>query len=127
MLLVWADPFAAWFATACNIEDGRPVFLDAFAAVVWGAVPAPGPRYMASIVGRRAAPKGVDKKSVGKSKEKQDESNNDDDVSSNNAPLMKDGIVPPVRNPMQSFVNELQLKSGSKIRYWMVERDDEST
>ena len=28
-----------------------------------------------------------------------------------NAPLIHDGIDPPVRNPMQSFVKELQLKS----------------
>ena len=27
------------------------------------------------------------------------------------APLIHDGIDPPVRNPMQSFVKELQLKS----------------
>ena len=27
-----------------------------------------------------------------------------------NAPLIHDGIDPPVRNPMQSFVKELQLK-----------------
>ena len=27
-------------------------------------------------------------------------------------PLIHAGIDPPVRNPMQSFVNELQLKSG---------------
>jgi hypothetical protein len=28
-----------------------------------------------------------------------------------NAPLIHDGIDPPVKNPMQSFVKELQLKS----------------
>ena len=65
--VVRADPFAAWLATVCNIEDASCGFTDVFAAVVGGAVPDPGRRYMASIVGRRAAPKGVDKKSVGKS------------------------------------------------------------
>jgi hypothetical protein len=72
---------------------------------------------MASIVGRSAAPKGVERKSEGKSNhvkyrlamgvyrrrgERQEE---------RNAPLIHDGIDPPVRNPMQSFVKELQLKS----------------
>lgn len=38
-----------------------------FAADVGGAVSGPGGRYIASIVGRIAAPKGVDKKSVGRS------------------------------------------------------------
>jgi hypothetical protein len=28
-----------------------------------------------------------------------------------NVPLIHDGIDPPVRNPIQSFVKELQLKS----------------
>ncbi len=31
------------------------------------------------------------------------------------APLIHDGIDPPVRNPMQSFVKELQLKSTRSI------------
>lgn len=47
---------------------------------------------MLSMVGRRAAPNGVERKSDGRS-------------------LIHDGIEEPVRKPTQSFVNELQLKS----------------
>lgn len=84
-----------------------------FAADVGGAVP--GGRYMASIVGRIAAPKGVDKKSVGKSIQREKIGQVLSNVVAQiDAPLMKDGIVPPVKNPTQSLVNELQLKSSSK-------------
>ena len=33
-----------------------------------------------------------------------------------NAPLIHEGIDPPVRNPMQSFVKELQLKSTRGLK-----------
>ena len=96
------------------MEDASCGFWGVFVAVVGGVVP--GGRYIASIVGRIAAPKGVDKKSAGKSKGKKIL-----DiirwVVQMTAPLIKDGIVPPVRNPIQSFVNELQLKSSSKKHY----------
>ena len=49
------------------MEDASCGFGGVFAADVGGAVSDPGGRYIASIVGRIAAPKGVDKKSVGKS------------------------------------------------------------
>lgn len=49
-------------ATASRIEDDR-------SGVTSGGCVEPGRLYMASIVGRRAAPKGVERKSVGKSKE----------------------------------------------------------
>ena len=41
---------------------------------------------------------------------------------SKDAPLIKDGIVPPVKNPTQSFVNELQLKSSSKNNFIVKEQ-----
>ena len=67
---------------------------------------------MASMVGRSAAPRGVERKSAGRSncvnvclvKETGKKVKT-------NAPLIHAGIDPPVRNPMQSFVKELQLKS----------------
>jgi hypothetical protein len=72
---------------------------------------------MESIVGRRAAPSGVERKSEGRSgmiiwldaecKERRI------------VPLINDGIDPPVRNPIQSLVNELQLKSA-KVKQVMI-------
>lgn len=65
---------------------------------------------MASMVGRRAAPKGVDKKSLGRSIH--DRSNKVPRTEKKTrVPLMKVGIDPPVRKPTTSLVNELQLKS----------------
>ena len=67
---------------------------------------------MASMVGRSAAPRGVERKSAGRSDcvnvclVKGTEKNGN-----TNAPLIHAGIDPPVKNPMQSFVKELQLKS----------------
>ena len=67
---------------------------------------------MASMVGRSAAPRGVERKSAGRSncvkirlvKEAGKKVKT-------TAPLIHAGIDPPVRNPTQSFVKELQLKS----------------
>ena len=56
-----------------------------------GVDEADGARNMASMVGRRAAPKGVERKSAGRS-------------------LMKSGMAQPVRKPTASLVKELQLK-----------------
>ena len=66
---------------------------------------------MPSIIGRRAAPRGVDKKSVGKSVEKHRFDPLSSIFFSMNLPLIKAGIDLPVKNPTQSSVNELQLKS----------------
>ena len=54
-------PEAVREATACRSVDA----ISAFDA--WGIAPGTGRRYMLSMVGLRAAPKGVDKKSVGRS------------------------------------------------------------
>lgn len=69
---------------------------------------------MESMVGRNAAPKGVDRKSEGRSVWWFRSHISEDNESRilRNAPLTHDGIDPPVRNPMQSFVKELQLKSS---------------
>ena len=69
---------------------------------------------MASMLGRNAAPRGVERKSAGRS----------DSFEyiflamgglratrKRNAPLIHEGMDPPVRKPIQSFVKELQLKS----------------
>ena len=81
---------------------------------------------IASIVGRSAAPRGVERKSAGRSncgiclfsdgrlKRKETGKMGMGEAQGQgkrNAPLIHDGIDPPVRNPMQSFVKELQLKS----------------
>jgi hypothetical protein len=68
---------------------------------------------MASIVGRRAAPKGVDRKSEGRSVGSQQLLPSRSRRSF--VLLMKSGIEPPVRKPIQSFVNELQLKSAETV------------
>ena len=82
-----------------------------FAAGAAGALPDLGRPYIASIVGRIAAPKGVDMKSVGRSIQRGKLIKYHLVTLFNDAPLIKAGIVPPVKNPIQSFVNELQLKS----------------
>ena len=67
----------AWEATACSRAEARAGLGDADAAC-WraaglgagggvGAAPGVGRRNIASIVGRRAAPKGVERKSEGRS------------------------------------------------------------
>ena len=92
-------------------------FGEAFAADTEGGgtgAPGGGRRYIASMVGRNAAPNGVDRKSVGRSKEI--ESLYSLEMVNGNLPLIKGGIVLPVRKPIQSSVNELQLKSKSKDR-----------
>ena len=66
---------------------------------------------MASIVGRSAVPKGVERKSEGRSNHVKYRLRDGKEVQKRNAPLIHDGIDPPVKNPMQSFVKELQLKS----------------
>lgn len=57
---------AARDATAWRRVDAKSG-LDAGGAPAGGIAPATGRRYMLSIVGRRAAPNGVDRKSVGRS------------------------------------------------------------
>jgi hypothetical protein len=80
----FGEACAAALADGTGIVDGDPGM---------GAV---GPRRnILSIVGRRAAPKGVERKSDGRS-------------------LIHEGIDPPVRKPIQSFVKELQLKSKQR-------------
>jgi len=95
------EPLAA---RACNMDEAncefRPPAVGPISRGVEGVdglgmtvgVCAVGRRNIPSIVGRRAAPKGVERKSAGRS-------------------LIHGGMDPPVRNPMQSFVKELQLKS----------------
>ena len=102
-------------ATAWRIEAASCGFGEAFAAGTEGGgtgAPGDGRRYIASIVGRNAAPNGVDRKSVGRSKEM--ESLYSLEMVNGHLPLIKGGIVLPVRKPTQSSVNELQLKSKSK-------------
>ena len=61
-------PDAARSATACRRADVRSGFGAACAGgAAKGGAPAVGRLNMASMVGRRAAPKGVDKKSAGRS------------------------------------------------------------
>ena len=73
---------------------------------------APGGLNIASIVGRSAAPKGVERKSEGRSKHVANECLRETGRrQARNVPLIHDGIDSPVKNPMQSFVKELQLKS----------------
>ena len=67
---------------------------------------------MASMVGRSAAPRGVERNSAARSDcvnicSVKETGNN----GKTNAPLIHARIDPPVRDPMQSFVKELQLKS----------------
>lgn len=68
--------------------------------------------YIASIVGLREAPKGVERKSVGRSVDKYIDLRRF--TTSQFSPLMKSGIELPVKKPTTSFVNELQLKSGQE-------------
>lgn len=99
---------AAWAATAWRIEAVRSGF--GVAGVATGAAPGEGRRYILSIVGLRAAPKGVARKSVGKSTSDTASVWGDQGIYIFK-PLIKAGMDPPVRNPAQSLVNELQLKS----------------
>ena len=67
---------------------------------------------MAPMVGRSAAPRGVERNSAARSDcvnicSVKETGNN----GKTNAPLIHAGIDPPVRNPMKSFVKEVQLKS----------------
>jgi hypothetical protein len=66
---------------------------------------------MASMVGRSAAPRGVERKSEGRSNCVKYLFSDGRPNRRVDAPLIHDGIDPPVRKPMQSFVKELQLKS----------------
>lgn len=59
-------PETAWEATPWRRADARSGF-EIGGALVDDGAPAVGRRYILSIVGRRAAPKGVDRKSVGRS------------------------------------------------------------
>jgi len=96
-------------ATACSNVAAKSGLGDAAAAAAAacgdgcivagvGVAPGTGLRYMLSIVGRKAAPKGVDRKSDGRLD-------------------IQEGMDPPVRKPTQSLVKELQLKS----RRWYCE------
>jgi hypothetical protein len=89
-----------------------------WAAGVVGPVGRPN---MASMVGRSAAPKGVERKSEGRSKGVKclflATGEAERDRKRKGAPLIQDGIDPPVRKPMQSFVKELQLKSTGGLGY----------
>jgi hypothetical protein len=76
---------------------------------VW---PGTGGLNMASMVGRRAAPKGVDKKSLGRS-DSWTIRQRVLGMKETSVPLINDGIDPPVRKPTTSLVKELQLKSVS--------------
>ena len=92
------------------MDDASSGFGLAFGGGEIGALAA-GRRYIASIVGRSAAPNGVERKSVGRSIQ------NLVKIKITNQtiplPLMNEGILPPVKNPTQSSVNELQLNSVS--------------
>lgn len=81
--------------------------------VVAAGVAPVGRRNMASMVGRREAPNGVERKSAGRSRgivRKLMTMN----IYMTTIPLIHEGMDWPVRKPMQSFVKELQLKSNPR-------------
>lgn len=76
------------------------------------------PAYILSIVGCRARPRSVERKSDGRSKRMANEPKDHKKLLPS-VPLIQDGIVPPVRKPTQSLVKELQLKSNWEVnRRW---------
>jgi len=91
------------------MDDASSGFTPAPAGDETGVL-ATGRRYIASIVGRKAAPNGVERKSVGRSMQNLVKIMNQTKTVKS-SPLMNRGMLPPVRNPTQSSVNELQLKS----------------
>ena len=101
----------AWDATFWRRADAS-TGVRAKDVVVCCTAPVDGWWNMLSIVGWRAAQKGVDRNSVGRSRMMVlFESWQLDRQGRKNAPLMKLGMEPPVKNLTQSLVNELQLKS----------------
>jgi hypothetical protein len=112
-------PPAACEATVCSI-DAASWELEAAAGVGAGAVgmaPGVGRLYIASIVGRNAAPNGVARKSVGRSERHSQLEGSITSVVF--LPLINEGILPPVRNPTTSSVNELQLNSAIIVSIYL--------
>lgn len=70
---------------------------------------------MASIVGRRAAPKGVARKFAGRSVSRAVRNASLD--KSSHRPVIHAGMGLPVRKPTTSLVKELQLKSEPIVKF----------
>ena len=124
-ILILEGSSVAWLATAWRRAEARAGFGDALAAAcaAWGVgwiVPgvggAPGAdgRNMLSMVGRRAAPKGVERKSDGRSIYDYEQGFTRG-TQTRIIPLIQSGIELPVKKPTTSFVNELQLKSRGLV------------
>ena len=116
-----SDELLARSVTDCRREvEGAVIGCWAWVGGVAPVAPVGEPN-IASIVGRSAAPKGVERKSEGRSNNAnvvlRYESRGDGELGQErNVPLIHDGIDSPVKNPMQSFVKELQLKSTRDYR-----------
>jgi hypothetical protein len=106
---------AAAASAGSDCPPGAPVVVVVGGIGAW--VEPVGGANIASMLGRNAAPKGVERKSAGKSGGGSGASVGgvialwSPEEEEGNAPLIHSGIEPPVRNPMQSSVNVLQLKS----------------
>ena len=106
---------------ACAATDWRTLAASAGSGVVRGAgrdgTPFAGrPANMASMDGRSAAPNGVARKSLGSAVGPHSVSRRRRWEAGACSQVMYEGRLPPVRNPIQSLVNELQLKSGVNPR-----------